>query len=194
MLRLRELYVDDLMIINCWRNNPNLISSLGAPFRYINYDVDKCWYDSYMNNRRTTVRCAIVDETDKILGLVSLVAIDHLNQSAEFHIMIGDTENQNKGIGTFAVKEMLNHAFNNLNLQRVELTVLENNERARHLYEKNGFKYEGRKRKANYKNGKFVDMLMYSILKDEFLGGGVRRSLKSSTFCLLNNCRVLKVA
>ena len=60
-------------------------------------------------------------------------------------------------------------AFNNMNLQRVELTVLDNNTRAKHLYEKCGFTYEGRKRKAKYKDGKFVDMLMYSILREEFL-------------------------
>lgn len=34
-----------------------------------------------------------------------------------------------------------------------------------------GFIYEGRKRNAKYKNGEFFDMLMYSILKPEFLGG-----------------------
>ena len=83
--------------------------------------------------------------------------------------MIGDKKNQGRGIGFFAVKEMLNHAFNNLNLQRVELFVLEDNKRAIHLYEKSGFKYEGRKRKARYKNGKFVDLFMYSILKEEFI-------------------------
>ena len=122
-----------------------------------------------MNNRSTNVRCSIVDESDRILGLVSLVSIDYMNQSAVFNIMIGDKKNQGRGIGFFAVKEMLNHAFNNLNLQRVELFVLEDNKRAIHLYEKSGFKYEGRKRKARYKNGKFVDLFMYSILKEEFI-------------------------
>lgn len=43
---------------------------------------------------------------------------------------------------------MLNHAFNNLNLQRVELSVLEYNKVAIHLYEKSGFKYEGRKKES----------------------------------------------
>ena len=84
--------------------------------------------------------------------------------------MIGGSENQGRGRGTFAVNEMLKHAFYNLNLQRVELTVLENNERAKHLYEKCGFRFEGVKRKSNYKNGVFVNMLMYSILREEFEG------------------------
>lgn len=125
-----------------------------------------------MGNRGRAVRCAITTtESDEILGLVSLVSVNYMNQSAEFHIMIGDKSNQGKGMGTFAVQEMLRHAFYNMNLQRVELTVLDDNERAKHLYEKCGFVYEGRKRSAKFKNGKFVDMLMYSILRQEYSGG-----------------------
>lgn len=169
MLKLREVERKDLLQINSWRNNPDLIDLLGAPYRFINIDVDTKWYENYMANRNSTIRCAIVEEgKDNILGLVSLVSIDFMNQSAEFHIMIGDVQNQNKGIGTFAVQAILKHAFQNLNLHRVELTVLETNHRAQHLYEKCGFKREGIKRKAKYKNGKFVDMYLYSILREEF--------------------------
>ena len=170
MYRLREIEDRDMPIVNKWRNDSRLISMLGAQYRYINQTVDRNWFDGYMKNRSSQVRCAIVaDECDEIMGMVSLTSIDHLNQSAEFHIMIGDSANQGKGIGTFAVKEMLKHAFNNLNLQRVELTVLDSNIRAQHLYEKCGFVKEGTLRKYAYKNGEFVDMHMYSILKNEYL-------------------------
>ena len=120
-----------------------------------------------MSHRNNQVRCAIVDDKDdKILGIVSLVSIDHMNQSGELHIMIGNNENQNKGLGTFAVKEMINHAFNNLNLHRIELTVLDSNKRAQHLYEKVGFVREGTKKQAKYKNGEFVDMHIYALIKE----------------------------
>lgn len=185
MFHLRELERKDLSAINKWRNDPELIELLGAPFRYINLDVDIKWYESYMSNRGNAVRCAITeDDKDEILGLVSLVSVDYMNQSAEFHIMIGDTQNQGRGIGTFAVRSMLNHAFNNMNLQRVELTVLEDNVRAKHLYEKCGFVYEGRNRKAKYKNGKFVDTLMYSILKSEFSAVKDELETKLPTWCV----------
>lgn len=185
MFHLRELERKDLPVINKWRNDPELICLLGAPFRYINLDIDIKWYESYLGNRGNAVRCAITeDDKDLILGLVSLTSINYLNQSAEFHIMIGDIQNQGRGIGTFAVKNMLNHAFKNMNLHRVELTVLEDNARAKHLYEKCGFVYEGKKRKAKYKNGKFVDMLQYSILKSEFKWGGVIPNLP--TWQILN--------
>ena len=170
MFRLRELERKDIPIINGWRNDPGLIENLGAPFRYINPDVDSAWYDHYMKTRSNSVRCAIVsEESDEIIGLVSLMNIDHLNQCAEFHIMIGSSENQNKGAGTFAVNAMLDHAFRNLNLQRVELSCNVSNTRAQHVYEKAGFVREGLKRRARFKHGSFIDVIQYAILRDEFL-------------------------
>ncbi|MBR4833504.1 MAG: GNAT family N-acetyltransferase [Thermoguttaceae bacterium] len=168
--KLRELERVDLTTINAWRNDPGLIEWLGAPFRYINFEVDSNWYARYLSKRENQVRCAIVrsDAPLEILGLVSLVSVDHTNRSAELHIMIGDKRNRGRGLGTFAVRSILRHAFYNMNLRRVELTVLETNEAARRLYEKCGFVREGVKREAKYKNGKYVNMWQYGILKSEF--------------------------
>ena len=175
MYRLRELERQDMLVINSWRNDKDIIDQLGATFRYINQDVDDEWFSNYMRSRDSAVRCSILAD-DTVIGLVSLTGINQLNQSAEFHIMIGNAEYQGKGAGTFAVNEILNHAFNNLNLHRVELTVLTTNDRAMKLYEKSGFKREGMLRQVYYKNGSFADAYMYSILKDEYMnicsGGG----------------------
>lgn len=174
MYQLRELERKDLSVINQWRNNPDLIASLGAPFRFINEEIDESWFDEYLKNREKCVRCAITKKgNDNIIGLVSLVSIDFLNQSAEFHIMIGNKENQGKGIGSYAVQAMLQHAFLNMNLHRVELSVLESNKKAQCLYEKAGFTKEGVKRKAKYKNGKYVDLLLYALLREEWRRGQI---------------------
>ena len=172
MYKLRELERKDLPEINKWRNDPKLIESLGAPFRYINLNVDEKWFDNYMSNRSNTVRCAIVTESDdNIIGLVTIASINNINRTGEVHIMIGNVENRGKGIGTFAVKEILNHAFNNLNLNRIELGVLSTNIAAQKLYEKCGFVREGVKRNAIYKNGVYIDMYLYAILKEDFMRG-----------------------
>ena len=170
MYKLRELERKDIPEINRWRNDPELISLLGAPFRFINPEVDEKWYADYMSSRSTQVRCAITaDTSDDILGLVSLVSINPLNQSAELHIMIGNRENRGKGLGTFAVKALCYHGFYNLNLHRIEIVTLSSNLRAQRVYEKVGFVREGVKRQARYKDGAFVDAYMYSLLKDEFV-------------------------
>ena len=170
MYKLRELERDDLKRINKWRNDPNLIACLGAPYRYINEDVDGEWYTKYLHTRSDSVRCAIIDDENEkeVLGLVSLLSINYINRSGELHIMIGDSENRGKGLGTFAVRAMVQHAFNNLNLRRVELLVLEDNIRAQNLYKKVGFQVEGMKREAVYKDGVYKNMYMMSILKSEY--------------------------
>lgn len=172
MYKLRELQRADIPQINKWRNDAQLIACLGAPYRFINEDVDSAWYDDYMKSRDSCVRCAIVDsqQDGEILGLITLANINNINRSGEIHIMIGDAQNRGKGMGTFAVNAMINHAFNNLNLRRLELGVLESNSAAYKLYEKCGFVKEGVKRKASYKNGSYTDMIIMGLLKEEWQG------------------------
>ncbi len=169
--RLRELERRDIPTVNGWRSQRELIAYLGAPYRFINQEVDEAWFDAYMRSRQTCVRCAIVRDgdqaDDQILGLVTLAGIDHLRQSATLHIMIGSSRDRGKGMGTFAVLSMLRHAFYDLNLRRVELSVLATNEAAIGLYEKCGFTREGTRRQACYKDGEFVDMYEYGILRGE---------------------------
>ncbi|WP_392461538.1 GNAT family N-acetyltransferase [Streptococcus parasuis] len=168
MYRLREIDREDMIIINSWRSSKELIDHLGATFRYINKEVDFKWFENYMQNRGTNIRCSILNEEEQVLGLVSLTNIDRMNQTAVFHIMIGDSTHRDKGIGSYATNEILRHAFYDMNLNRVELTVLESNNRAIALYEKLGFKKEGIKRDAVYKNGEFVNMIFMAILKSEY--------------------------
>lgn len=170
MYRLRELERCDIATINRWRNDPDLIACLGAPYRYINYDVDDQWYNQYLNSRSNTVRCSIIDHNDQIIGLISLTGIDNINRCATLHIMIGNAQCRSKGAGTFAVRTMLDHAFNNLNLHRVELSALESNATALHLYEKVGFIREGVKRQCVYKNGAYENMIIMGLLRDNYIG------------------------
>lgn len=169
MFELRELERTDLPAINLWRQDPELISLLGAPYRYIGREIDEAWFNNYLKNRNSTIRCAIIeaDRPDTILGLVTLSDINWIHSSCELHIMIGSKTNQNRGLGTFSVGKILDHAFDDLGLNRVELTVLASNKRAQHLYQKLGFKVEGTKKDAVYKSGAFQDLLMMAILKKD---------------------------
>lgn len=169
MYKLRELNEKDITIINKWRRKRELINYLGAPFRYINKKVDYEWYNNYLKNRDSTIRCSIVDNKEtKLYGVITLSNIDRLNQTSVLHIMIGDKENRGKGIGKFAVEGILRHAFEDINLNRIELTLLKSNERAYKLYQSCGFKKEGVKREAVFKNGEYKDMIMMGIIKKDY--------------------------
>lgn len=170
MYSLRELSRSDLPEINRWRSDRELIDGLGAPFRYIDLSIDERWYEGYLNGRANTVRCVVVDEeaTNSPLALVTLASIDWVSRVCELHIMVAP-RCQGQGVGTYAVGTMLQHAFLDLGLRRIELSVLADNARARALYEKAGFTEEGVKKSARYKNGLYHDLCIMALLKEDWL-------------------------
>ncbi len=104
----------------------------------------------------------------RLIGTCAFDSIDWRLHAAEFGIMIGDKASWNRGYGTEAVRLLVQHGFNTLNLNRIFLHVFENNPRAIRAYEKAGFTQEVRERQAEFKDGKYIDVLVMSILKDEF--------------------------
>ena len=90
---------------------------------------------------------------------------------ATLGIVIGEKEYWGKGYGTEAVKTMLRYAFHELGLNRVELETYSFNPRAQRCYERAGFRREGVRRGALYRDGKFHDIIIMGILREEFLEG-----------------------
>ena len=143
-IQLRELARQDLPTLNVWRNDPSVIAYLGSNFLYISPEIDAKWYDNYLNNRLTNVRLAMMDTVENVfIGIVQLTNMHPINRNAEFSIMIGDKNYWSKGVGYIAATTLLKHGFKDLNLHRIYLTVLTDNERAIRLYEKIGFKIVG---------------------------------------------------
>jgi diamine N-acetyltransferase len=108
-------------------------------------------------------------ETWKLIGTC---AFDHINwhvRYAEFGIVIGEKSYWNRGFGTEAVRLLVMHGFNTLNLNRIFLHVFDTNPRAIRAYEKAGFTLEVRERQAEFKHGKYTDILLMGILKDEYV-------------------------
>ena len=168
-LTFRELSRADLPKINAWRNDPQIVMHLGANHLFITEEVDERWYDNYLARRTEFVRLAILEPISKrMIGLVCLVGIHPINRSAEFSLMVGESDSWSKGYGFKATTEVLKHAFMDLNLHRVHLTVTSENEPARKLYEKAGFLVEGELREAVFKGGKFCNLIMMGILQAEW--------------------------
>jgi RimJ/RimL family protein N-acetyltransferase len=85
--------------------------------------------------------------------------------------MIGEKSYWNQGYGTEAMRLMINYGFHTLNLHRIWLRVFEQNKRGIRAYEKAGFVHEGKYRQAEYQHGKYQDVLLMSILNDEWQEG-----------------------
>jgi RimJ/RimL family protein N-acetyltransferase len=115
-------------------------------------------------------------ETGQPIGTLSLFDLDHLNGSAGMGIFIGEKSLWGKGYGTDAHNALLDFGFGELRLERVWLDVYDYNPRARRSYEKCGFRLEGIKRHGVFKNGRYVDVELMSILRDEWAALPRKRS------------------
>jgi RimJ/RimL family protein N-acetyltransferase len=98
------------------------------------------------------------------VGNCGLIDIDWQNRSAEMGILIGEKQYWNQGFGSKAMRLLLKHGFENLNLHRLWLRVFETNQRAIRSYEKAGFTLEGKFREAQFLDGKYVDVMIMSML------------------------------
>jgi RimJ/RimL family protein N-acetyltransferase len=72
-----------------------------------------------------------------------------------------------KGIGYCAYKKFIDYIFKKYSLHKISLEVLKTNKRAISLYQKLGFITEGEKRDEVFKNGKFVDSIIMSMIINE---------------------------
>ncbi|MCE7740854.1 MAG: GNAT family N-acetyltransferase [Candidatus Heimdallarchaeota archaeon] len=106
--------------------------------------------------------------TGNFLGTCGVGKINSVSRSAELGITIHNPANHSKGYGTDAMKCLLKFGFNILNFHRIELWVMEYNERAIHVYKKVGFKEVGRKREAHYLQGSYHNVVVMDILEEEF--------------------------
>jgi RimJ/RimL family protein N-acetyltransferase len=103
-----------------------------------------------------------------LAGNTRLFHLKWIDRNAEFGIMIGDKGLWDQGYGTEVLELMLEHAFEALNLHRIFLRVFASNLRARRSYEKAGFTVEGTLRQAIFRRGRYIDVLIMSILQPEW--------------------------
>jgi ribosomal-protein-alanine N-acetyltransferase len=107
----------------------------------------------------------IVDRTDRCVGHMGLYGLDQRVRSAEFGILVGP-DSRRRGLGEACLRYALDFAWESLNLQRVSLQVLATNHAAIRLYERVGFVLEGILRRAQYKDGQYLDVRLMAVLRD----------------------------
>ncbi|MDP2964757.1 MAG: GNAT family protein [Pelolinea sp.] len=170
-VRLRAIEKDDLPRFVAWLNDPEVRRNL-LLYQPLSMGQEEQWYaDILKENVDEQPLCVDVEvgENWEPAGNISLIELNQHDRSAEIGIFIGRKDFWNKGYGCEAMRLMIGHGFNDLNLNRIFLRVYETNPNGVRCYEKAGFKHEGRLREAHYHEGRYIDMLMMSILKSEWI-------------------------
>lgn len=143
-----------------------LMSTL-IPYPFL-MEQEQKWYEG-LQNTKESYSFAIEDkETDKYIGGCGINKVDWINRVATVGIFIGDKNYWGKGFGTDAMKVLIRFIFEQMNMNKIKLNVFSFNERAKKCYEKCGFQVEGTLRQELFRDGKYYDEYIMSVLFEEW--------------------------
>lgn len=108
-------------------------------------------------------------EGDELIGVCGFENILWNNGTGTVYIGLGNREYRGKGFAMEALKLLLDFAFMELNLYKVQLSVIGYNKAAISLYEKIGFIKEGTLREFVCRDNKRFDLFYYGLLRREWL-------------------------
>ena len=182
---LRALEPKDVDQLYAYRNDWEVIRHLaGFSAGYSRANLED-WIRRH-SNRADEVLWTIADAaTDQCIGHVGLYQIDSRGRKGQFAILIGDRALWGKGLGTRITQAVVSWAFLELNLHKVSLHVLTNNERAVRIYESLGFRTEGILRDEQFREGQFLDLMLMAVFEDEWraLHGSATAMLEAAKPC-----------
>ena len=165
---LRALEPEDYKTSIKWRNDNEIWSMVGSTKYFVSEAYEKKWVEETIFNSRD-IKLAICEVgTNKYIGNVYATDIDQTNRSCTTGVLIGEHDYWSKGYASEAHRLLLDYLFNERNINRVQAYVLESNVASLKMHQKVGYKIEGTLRQSVYKNGKYQNMVLLSILREEF--------------------------
>lgn len=162
---LRPILKEDINSINKWKNDYEVFKFLGGGFMPISIDQQSKWMDSMIDNTGNNKRFAIVNEESNFIGVIGLYNINWINRNCEFGIYIGEKEQWGKGYAKEAMSLIISFAFGVLNLRKIKLDVVKDNESAIKMYSKLGFSTVGVYQQERYIDNEYKDLVIMELIK-----------------------------
>jgi RimJ/RimL family protein N-acetyltransferase len=162
-VRLRRVEPSDHPDIQRWQNDPEVFYWMDYVHAFTLEDIRKS------EERATHEGHPFIIEADgKAVGRIGLNNIRQRDQMASLYIFVGEGSARGKGYGIDALLTVIGFGFDNLNLRKIELWTLANNERAIHMYKAAGFVEDAHIPERSWKEDHFVDHLVMSIDREGF--------------------------
>lgn len=169
LVRLRSLAPDDVHVLAEWWNDPEWMVLQSPSIVPRPSAAAESQFELWSKNESSTGLGLAIETLDSTLvGHLTLYGMDLPVRCGTLAIIIGP-QHVDKGYGSDAIAVALRLAFEELGLNKVELTVYAHNERAIKVYEKLGFQVEGRRRAATFHRGQYWDQLLMGILAEDYL-------------------------
>lgn len=167
----RDFEERDIDFIYRCKNDEKLNSMIVGAWHPFTYDEAVKWVHGCMGEHETFKFWAICtnDDEKRIVGWISISEIDKKNNSACYHgLVISDPLYRDGTAEIEAYLMILIYAFEYLKLNRLYGTHLVNHLMTKMMADVFFFVEEGCQRQALYKGGKYIDLVLVSILASEY--------------------------
>lgn len=161
---LRALEPNDYKTSIQWRKDDAIWDMLGGTKYFVSEAYEKKWVEDTIFNSKDVKLAICLCKDDKYIGNVYMTDIDNLKRSCHSHIIIGDKDCWGKGYAREALLEAIDYMFKERNIHRIQANILESNVQSLRMHEKCGYKIEGLMRESVFKNGKYQNQYILSIL------------------------------
>ncbi len=165
---LRPLTREDAAAVVPWVNDSEVTRTLAIGSAAVDRQTEEVFIEKMNASGHDALFGIVVQRTDQLVGSAGLHQIDFRHRRASFGIMIGEKRAWGKGYGTEATALVVDYAFRQLHLNRVQLHVYEYNPRGIRVYEKVGFQREGVLRQEHFYDGRSWDTLVMAMLRENW--------------------------
>jgi ribosomal-protein-alanine N-acetyltransferase len=163
-VNLRVAEKEDLPLLAEWANNLDFWGEYFSPLQRTKADVEKTFESS-----PSECKNYIVEKKDgtKIGGIVHFNVLAPYAKTLEMGYALVPSE-RGKGYCTEAAQLMVDYLFLSKDITCVQATIVVGNVASQRVLEKAGFQKEGIMRKRVFINGKWRDLVLFSILREEW--------------------------
>jgi RimJ/RimL family protein N-acetyltransferase len=174
---LRPVEERDLPLLARWRNDPENRKAFFSPF-LVNPGAQKQWYEGVLRDGQR-VMFMIESMEGETVGTIGLDGIDWRNQQAQIGQFLLEAEQRQHGYAEDAARVLLQYAFEELNLHRLQAEVYGWNRPVIEWIKFYGFREEGVLREAVFSGGRFQDKVILGLLRADWRGSQRRGSEQS---------------
>lgn len=163
---IREWKIEDADALSQMLNNKNILNNLrdGIPYPYTKKDAEE-FITAMLTADKTKTFAFAITADDKLAGSIGVFRCDNIHfRTAELGYYIGESF-WGKGIGTSAVTQICGYVFENTDIIRIFAEPFAFNKASCRVLEKAGFQLEGVLRNNAQKNGRVLDMKMFSLIR-----------------------------
>lgn len=160
---------DALALFNIW-SNPEITKFMNIePMFNQNQATEMIQFFESLSKKRQGNRFSILlNKSTELIGSCGFNYLDYENDRGEIGYEL-DIEYWNMGYMTEALTKLIDLGFSSYNLNRIEAKVEPKNEASKHILKKIGFKEEGLLRKFEKAKGNYIDLIMFSVLKEDVI-------------------------